>query len=234
MLKALTTAIQDFSYLFFPHNCLGCGTDVLGRDAMLCLQCLSNLPVTGFIQQPGNPVEKVFYGRVHLQHAGAAFYFTKQSVMQSLVFALKYKGNKDAGLYLGRLLGLQLAESGRFNAVDAIVPLPLNPKRERQRGYNQATVIAEGMQTEWNRQVLPKAVVRKHNTQTQTHKGRIERWQSMQDVFEVQDAAALQNKHILLVDDVVTTGASLEACAAPMLQVPGVTLSIATVAYTIL
>lgn len=234
MLKALTTALHDFSYLFFPHNCLGCGTDVLGRDAMLCLQCLSTLPVTGFIQQPGNPVEKIFYGRAQVQHAGAAFYFTKQSVMQNLVFALKYRGNKEAGLYLGKLLGRQIAESGRFNTVDAIVPLPLNPKRERQRGYNQAAIIAEGIQTEWNRPILTKAVARKQYTQTQTHKGRVERWQSMQDVFEVRDTAALENKHILLIDDVVTTGASLEACATPMLQVPGVTLSIATVAYTIL
>lgn len=234
MLKALTTALHDFSYLFFPHNCLGCGTDVLGRDAILCLPCLSNLPVTGFIQQPGNPVEKIFYGRVNIQQAGAAFYFTKQSVMQNLVFALKYKGNREAGLYLGRLLGQQIVESGRFDTVDAIVPLPLNPKRERQRGYNQAAIIAEGMQTEWNRPVLTQAVARKQYTQTQTHKGRVERSESMQNVFEVRDAAALQDKHILLVDDVVTTGASLEHCALPMLQVPGVTVSIATVAYTIL
>jgi len=234
MLKALTSALQDFSYLFFPHNCLGCGTDVLGRDALLCLQCLHNLPVTGFMQQPGNPVEKIFYGRAEVQHAGAAFYFTKQSVMQNLVFALKYKGNKEAGLYLGKLLGLQLAESGRFNTVDVIVPLPLNHKREKQRGYNQATVIAEGIQTEWNRPILTNAVARKMNTQTQTHKGRVERLQSMLNVFEVTDDAALQGRHILLVDDVVTTGASLEHCALPILQVPGVTLSIATVAYTIL
>jgi len=134
----------------------------------------------------------------------------------------------------GKLLGRQIAESGRFNTVDAIVPLPLNSKRERQRGYNQAAIIAEGIQTEWNRPILTKAVARKQYTQTQTHKGRVERWQSMQDVFEVRDTAALENKHILLIDDVVTTGASLEACATPMLQVPGVTLSIATVAYTIL
>lgn len=234
MLKALATALQDFSYLFFPHNCLGCGTDVLSRDAMLCLQCLNNLPVTGFIQKAGNPVEKIFYGRAQVQHAGAAFYFTKQSVIQNLVFALKYKGNKNAGLYLGKLLGQQIAESNRFNTVDAIVPLPLNIKRERQRGYNQAAIIAEGMQAACNWPILTKAVARKQYTQTQTHKGRVERWQSMQDVFEVADDEALKGKHILLVDDVVTTGASLEACAAPILLVPGATLSIATVAYTVL
>lgn len=226
--------MQSFSHVFFPHNCLGCGTDVLDGDAALCIQCFSNLPVTGFIQQPGNPVEKVFYGRTNIAAAGSAFYFTKDSVIQNLMVELKYRGNKQAGFYMGRLLGMQLAETQRFNTVDTIVPLPLNAKKERKRGYNQARVIAEGIQAEWNRPVLNNAVARKLFTNTQTQKGRIERWQTMQDVFEVKDTAALEGKHVLLVDDVVTTGASLEACAAPVLQVPGVTVSIATIAYTIL
>ena len=135
---------------------------------------------------------------------------------------------------MGTLLGMQLAEAERFATVDAIVPLPLNPKKEKKRGYNQAAVIAEGIQTVWAKPVINTAVARKLFTNTQTQKGRVERWQNMQDVFEVTDAAALEGKHILLVDDVVTTGASLEACAAPMLAVPGATISIATVAYTIL
>lgn len=234
MLKTLNTALQNFSHLFFPHNCLGCGTDVLNDDAVLCLQCFSNLPATGFMQQPGNPVEKSFYGRINVAAAGSAFYFTKGSVIQNLMVELKYRGNKQAGFYMGRLLGMQLAETERFNTVDAIVPLPLNEKKERKRGYNQAQLIAEGVQAEWNKPILNKAVIRKLFTDTQTQKGRIERWQTMQNIFTVRDSATLEGKHILLIDDVVTTGASLEACAQPMLQVPAVTVSIATVAYTIL
>jgi len=234
MLKTFTSALRDFSHLFFPHNCLGCGTDVLDNDAVLCLQCFSNLPVTGFMQQPNNPVEKIFYGRISVQSAGSAFYFTKESVIQNLMVELKYRGNKHAGNYIGRLLGMQLAETTRFDTVDVIVPLPLNAKKEKKRGYNQAQVIAEGIQAEWNKPILNNSVARKLFTNTQTQKGRIERWQNMQDVFEVKDSEALEGRHILLVDDVVTTGASLEACAAPILQVPGTILSIATVAYTIL
>jgi len=232
MLKTIITALSDFTHLFFPHNCLGCGSDVLANDAVLCLQCYSQLPETGFIQQPNNPVEKIFYGRTNIQAAGSAFYFTKESTIQYLMVELKYRGNKDAGYFMGKLLGMQLAATERFNTVDAIVPLPLNAKKERKRGYNQAVVIAEGIQAEWNRPILTKAIGRKIFTNTQTQKGRIERWENMQDVFEVTDAGALAGKHILLIDDVVTTGASLEACATPIIQVPGVILSVATVAYT--
>lgn len=232
MLKTITAAFNDFTHLFFPHNCLGCGSDVLANGAVLCMQCFSQLPDTGFIQQPNNPVEKIFYGRTNIQAAGSAFYFTKESMIRNLMVELKYRDNKEAGYFMGKLLGMQLAATERFNTVDAIVPLPLNAKKERKRGYNQAAVIAEGIQAEWSRSILTKAIGRKIFTNTQTQKGRIERWENMQDVFEVTDAGALAGKHILLIDDVVTTGASLEACAAPMLQVPGVTISIATVAYT--
>ncbi len=234
MLKTIATALNDLSHLFFPHNCLGCGSDVLDDDASLCIKCFSQLPETGFMQHAGNPVEKIFYGRIKVEAAGSAFYFTKDSTMQRLMIELKYRGNKNAGVYLGKLLGMQLAQSDTFSGVDMIVPLPLNPKKERKRGYNQALAIAEGIQTEWHKPINSKAVVRKLFTETQTQKGRVDRWQNMKDVFMVKDAEALQGKHILLVDDVITTGASLEACALPMLQVPGVRVSVATVAYTIL
>ncbi len=233
MLRTLTTALHDFSHLFFPHNCLGCSNDILQNDALLCVKCFEQLPETGFIQQPGNPVEKIFYGRIQMEHAGSVFYFTKGSLIQRMLIELKYRHSKEAGLYLGKLLGMELAASGRFDAVDAIIPLPLNPKKEKKRGYNQAMIIAEGINKEWKKPILKNAVVRKLFTDTQTKKGRVERLQNMEDVFIVKDAPALENKHLLLVDDVVTTGASLEACAAPILKIPGTKISIATVAYTI-
>jgi ComF family protein len=146
---------------------------------------------------------------------------------------MKYRNNKDIGVYMGKLLGRMLEQSERFSEVDIIVPLPLNPKREKKRGYNQATALCNGISEIWNKPVVEKVVIRKVFTETQTHKGRISRWQNMDGVFKVANPSAIQGKHILLIDDVVTTGATLEACGNEILKVPGTTLSIATLAYTI-
>jgi ComF family protein len=225
--------ISDFVHLFYPHVCTGCGSDILDHNHQLCLRCLSGLPVTHFFSQPANPVEKKFYGRLPLRNGGAAYFFTKDSLLQSIIYELKYNGNQEIGHYLGKLVGKQLFDSGRFSQIDALVPLPLNKRKEKKRGYNQATALCLGIASVWEKAVINNAVIRNVNTDTQTHRGRITRWENMEGVFSVVDASAIQNKHILLVDDVVTTGASLEACGAEILRVPGVTLSIATLAYTV-
>jgi ComF family protein len=230
---ALKEWSADFLHLFFPHNCTGCGSDVLENNHQLCLRCRSELPFTNFFAQPGNPVEQIFYGRLPVKNAAAGYFFTKDSLLQHLVMQLKYRGNQEIGVYMGKLLGNELLHSARFSEVDIIIPLPLNPKRERKRGYNQATAICTGIQHVWNRPVMEKAVYRTIFTETQTKKGRISRWQNMDGVFAVGNPAALQGKHILLVDDVVTTGATLEACGAEILKIPGTALSIAALAYTI-
>lgn len=233
MIKTLNTYTKDFLHLFFPQYCEGCGSDVVGEDQLLCLQCLARLPETGFLDFPGNPVEKIFYGRLQVHAAGAAFYFTKDSLVQHLVTRLKYHGNKEIGKYLGRITGRELAKCDRFSEIDYIIPLPLNAKRQQQRGYNQAAVITEGIASIIKKPVLHNTVERRHFTQTQTKKDRVHRWQSMQEVFAVKDALTLENKHVLLVDDIITTGATLEACGAELLKVPGLKLSIVTVAWTI-
>jgi ComF family protein len=229
----LQSSFNDLLHLFFPHICAGCGTDVLDQQQMLCLHCLNNLPATNFFAQPNNPVEQVFYGRIPVENAAAGYFFTKESLLQNLIIQLKYRGNKDIGFYLGRLLGHYLINSSRFSTVHALVPLPLNQRREKKRGYNQATALCNGMASVWNKPVINKNVIRKVYTETQTHKGRISRWENMDGIFAVKDAAELENKHILLVDDVVTTGATLEACGSEILKINGTTLSIATLAYTI-
>jgi ComF family protein len=220
-------------HLFFPHTCVGCGTDVIDHDQLLCLHCLNHLPATNFFNQPNNPVEQVFYGRIPVANAGAGYFFTKDSLLQNLIVQLKYKGNKQIGFYLGQLLGNFLIKCDRFKQVDGLVPLPLNPRREKNRGYNQATMLCNGISSVLKKPVIEKAVVRSVYTETQTHKGRISRWENMDGIFEVKNPSALENKHILLVDDVVTTGATLEACGSEILKVPGTTLSVATLAYTI-
>ncbi|GEO10927.1 hypothetical protein SAE01_34230 [Segetibacter aerophilus] len=153
-------------------------------------------------------------------------------MIEALVYELKYKGNKAVGLEMGKRLGTLLLSSP-YDEVDLIVPLPLNARRLKKRGYNQATILAEGIATVWDKPVVTDAVIRNVNTETQTHKGRVTRWENMDGVFAVAKPSLLQDKHILLVDDVVTTGASLEACGAEILKVPGTKLSIATLAYTI-
>ena len=225
--------INDFLHLFFPHNCIGCNTDVLNDDNIVCAECLEKLPVTGFISSANNPVEKIFYGRLNVQHAGSAFYFNEDSILKNIIVQLKYKSNQSAGIFLGKMLGTQLIQSKRFDDVDVIIPLPLNERKLYTRGYNQTLAIVHGITSVWNKAVITNAVERIAFTETQTHKDRIARWQTMQGVFEVTQPSLLSGKHILLVDDVVTTGATLEACGLAVLKVPGVKLSVATVACTI-
>src|SRR6266498_3377724 len=233
MIKSLYSHLNHFTHLFFPHVCEGCGTDILENGSLLCAECLLKLPQTNFIAEPDNPVEKIFYGRIKVEAAGSAFYFTKHSLLQHLIVQLKYRGNKDMGFYFGKLLGYQLVQSNRFNNIDAIIPLPLNRRKERKRGYNQAAIIAEGITSVWPKLVLKNNVQRMIFTETQTHKDRITRWQTMEGVFENIDKESLTNKHLLLIDDIVTTGATLEACGAKLLEIPGTKLSIVTVASTI-
>lgn len=230
---ALKPVLNNLLHLFFPHVCVGCGSDILDEKHLLCLRCVSDLPVTNFFDQPGNPVEGSFYGKIPVRNAGAAYFFTKNSLVETLVYELKYRGNKEIGFYLGRLMAGYLVNNKRFGNIDLLVPLPLNPKRQKKRGYNQATALCDGIASVWNMPVENKAVVRTINSETQTHRGRVERWQNMQGIFSVVEPELLKNKHILLVDDVVTTGASLEACGQEILRVPATTLSIATMAYTI-
>lgn len=232
-MSTFTSGISNFMHLFFPHVCVGCGSDVINTNHQLCLHCTADLPFTNFFSQPGNPVEKKFYGRVPLNNAGSAYFFTKDSLIESLIYELKYKGNKAVGHYMGLLLGNILQKSLRFQHIDMIVPLPLNAMRLKKRGYNQSTVLSEGISEVMGKPVVTDAVIRKVNTETQTHRGRITRWQNMDGVFALSDPSHLKDKHILLVDDVVTTGASLEACGAEILKVTGTRLSIATLAYTI-
>jgi ComF family protein len=217
---------DSFLHLFFPHVCAGCGSDLLNEESMLCIRCMADLPETNFQSHAGNPVEKIFWGRLQLTAATAAYYFTKESLMQQLVHEFKYKGNKELGLQMGRLLGKYLTQSGRFTA-DALVALPLFPVKERKRGFNQAAVLCDGMAEIMKIPVLRNVIVRPQHTETQTKKGRVERWRNMDGKFVVQDKQVIRNKHLLLVDDVITTGATLEACARELLKGEHTTVGVA-------
>ncbi len=217
-------------HLFFPNVCAGCGNDRMAGNTTLCLKCMDAMPETNFELHPGNPIEKKFWGRLQLANATAQYYFTRESMMQTLMHEFKYRGNKDLGLQLGKMMGDSLCRSRRFN-VDALIPLPLFDSKERRRGFNQATVLCEGIAENLKVPVLKGAIVRSTHTDTQTKKGRIDRWLNMEGRFVLNDASALAGKHVLLVDDVVTTGATLEACGAELLKSGNIQLSIATLCY---
>jgi ComF family protein len=215
-------------HLVFPHVCAGCGTDILSNQNQLCIFCHELLPKTCFHLHANNPIEKIFWGRLPLRHATAQYYFTKQSLMQRLMHRFKYKGDRDLGLFLGRLMGYQLMETNRFKDIDALVPLPLFPFKEWKRGYNQANLLCEGIAEIIQKPVLKNVIARRVHTESQTSKTRTERWQNMEGRFLLSDETSIKNQHLLLVDDVITTGATLEACGQEILNGEGVTLSIAT------
>ncbi len=221
---------DSFLHLLFPHICDGCGSDMLGKASSLCMRCMEAMPETNFELHADNPVEKKFWGRLPIQQATAQYYFTRESLMQHLMHQFKYKRNKELGNQLGQIMGESIKRSGRF-VVDALVPLPLFPAKEKRRGYNQATILCEGMAESLQVPVLKDVVIRSQHTDTQTQKGRIERWQNMEGKFVLAKPEAISNKNVLLIDDVVTTGATLEACGAELLKAENVRLSIAALCY---
>lgn len=219
---------ESLLHVVFPHVCDGCGNDLLNIESRLCIRCLSSLPETNFEMHANNPVEKDFWGRLPLVCASAHLYFTKESLVQRLMHQLKYKGNKELGLQLGRIMGNALRSSNRFGDIDALIPLPLFPSKEKKRGYNQAKVLCDGMAEVLNMPVLSEVITRPQHTETQTKKGRIERWKNIEGKFRLSDPEAIKNKNLLLVDDVVTTGATLEACGNELLTAENTRLSVAT------
>ena len=232
-MQARNLSIQSLLHLFFPHSCCGCGCDLLSENMVFCLYCEASMPLTRFEYFPGNPIEKIFWGRVEVIAASAYAYFTSGSAIQQSLHLLKYKGRKEVGHHLGLRMGAAIKHSGRFSDCEIIVPLPLYAEREKKRGYNQAKVIAESIAVELKIPVISGAVCRVKKTETQTHKSRIARWKNMETTFEIHNPKTIVNKHILLVDDVVTTGASLEACARVLLNIQGVRISICCLAHTV-
>jgi ComF family protein len=220
--------LSDLRHLFYPHICSGCGSDILSEDNLLCAKCFLNLPVTLYAQYKNNPIEKIFWGRIPVTAAHAEFYFAKESLIQHLIHQLKYKGNKEVGIFLGEMMGRTLLNSNRFNNINGLIPLPMFPDKERKRGYNQAAIICNGMSAVMNVPVLNNILIRRRLTETQTKKHRIERWENVEDSFAVKNESLVKGKHLLLIDDVITTGATLEASGNCLLKIPGVQLSIAT------
>jgi predicted amidophosphoribosyltransferase len=165
--------LNSLAHLFFPHICAGCGYDLPGTSNLICFRCMNKIPYTSFHLQSNNPVEKIFWGRVYIRHSMSLCYFTRQSLVQRLLHQLKYNGNKELGIYMGKLMGMALAESGRFADIDVLLPLPMHPEKEKRRGYNQARVLCEGIAGILQIPIAADLLVKQQSTATQTKKGKM-------------------------------------------------------------
>ena len=233
-LNRLQTYSAGFLHLFYPHICMHCGSEELSPETVLCEACEKNLPYTKFLAIENNKVEKIFWGRVPIQKAGASLFFTKDSIVQSLIFALKYKNQKKAGRLLGNIIGQDLLNSQRFKNIDCMIPIPLSKKKQRARGYNQALVICEGIQEKLPHiQILP-LVLKHKNVVSQTSKGRIQRTQLSPQSYAIIDRSQIAEKNVLVVDDVITTGATIESfCKYILNEARPHSISVVAAAYTI-
>lgn len=222
--------ISDFLHLFFPHYCTGCGQSLSPSEKILCIKCLNNLPETSFHLINDNPVAHLFIGRVAFHAATASYLFHKASVLQNIIHGFKYKGRKDVAYFMGRQMGKLIKASFYVKDIEGIVPVPLYDLKERKRGYNQAALLARGISEICHYPVLEGTLKRRAQTATQTHLNRLERWENVKNAFKVIKPEMLQGKHVLLVDDVITTGATMEACAQRLIEIPGVEVSMAALA----
>jgi len=222
--------IDDFISLLFPRICAACGNSLWKQEETVCLSCEFHLPRTNFHLSLENLVSRLFWGRVNLESAAAYLYFNKGNKVQRLIHQLKYKERRDIGIYFGRQYGQHLRYSPFFQTVQLIVPVPLHTKKLMQRGYNQSEQFAIGLGESMKIPVDPDAICRRKETETQTKKSRFRRWQNVADVFEVKDPGSLAMKHVLLVDDVITTGATLESCIRALSSIHGIRISVATIA----
>lgn len=224
---------ENLLHLFFPHCCAACGTDLPDARQSICIRCRAQLPYTDYPLHYDNPVEQIFWGRLPVRAACSILYFTKRSMLQQLLHRLKYGGQESLGHALGQLMGHAMNLTERFNGIDLLVPLPLHPRRERKRGYNQAGLLCHGMQEVLDIKVGRKLLIREESTKTQTQKTRTERWMSMQGKFRCIHPESLKGKRVALIDDVITTGASVESCGQVILDSGARSLDIITLAYTL-
>ena len=226
--------LDDFISLIFPRICACCGNSLWKHEERICHSCDFRLPRTDFHLAAENPVTRLFWGRVPVEAACACLYFNKGNRVQRLVHQLKYKGRKDIGIWLGAQYGHELCKSPLFSDLDAIIPVPLHKKRYMQRGYNQSEQFATGLGGPMNLPVVIHLLIRSRATETQTRKSRFSRYQNVHDIFEVRDPEYYRGKHLLLVDDVITTGSTLESSVLAMMAIPEVKISIACIAAAML
>lgn len=222
--------LSSFLSLLFPRCCVVCGRPLAKGEECLCTMCNINLPRTDYHLREDNPVEKLFWGKIPLERATSFFFYRKGSDFRQILHQLKYGGQKGIGAIMGRYMAAELLESGFFEGVDVILPVPLHKKKQQIRGYNQSEWIARGIAAVTGIPIDTESVVRRKNTETQTRKSSLERWENVEGIFELHHAESLTGKHILIVDDVLTTGATTVECASCLTDIEGIRISVLTLA----
>lgn len=223
--------LEDLFSLFFPDLCLGCNQPLVKGEKILCSLCQFHLPRTHYQFDIDNPLARVFWGRVKVEAAASWCFFQKGNNVQQLLHQLKYNRRFDIGIYCGESFGAELRRSPLFNDIDAIVPVPLHPVKKRKRGYNQSELFGLGLSRTMDAILIPDVLVRETNSSTQTKKTRYNRWENVENIFRLERREAIIRKNLLLVDDVITTGATLEACARELLKAEGTKIWIASIAF---
>lgn len=224
--------LEDFVSLFYPRYCRGCLNSLAKGEELLCTECLLEMPKSYYHLLQENPFFLKFRGRLPVQRVMTLYKFVKESRVQQVLHALKYRQQPELGEMLGRVYGKDLVEADYRNAFDLIIPVPLHPSRRRIRGYNQSEEFGKGLSTILDAPCDDTYMARSAKTETQTHKSKLSRWENVEKIFRVVNPKPIAEKRVLLVDDVVTTGATLEACGRAILNAGCKELSIACIAAT--
>jgi ComF family protein len=224
---------DDFISLLFPRLCYACGSHLLRNENLICTQCYISIPRTNYHLTSENPVAQLFWGRCRISKAAAFSFYSKGSRIRKLIHKLKYEGVKEIGYELGRIYGLALMNSGFTDDMDIIIPVPLHHSKQRKRGFNQSEYISRGVAEVTGLQLDIRTLVRIRASDTQTKRSRYERWENVEGIFAITDSQRIEGKHILLVDDVITTGSTLDACATELLKIGNVKVSIVAIAVSV-
>lgn len=224
---------DDFISLLFPRLCYACGNHLLRNENLICTECFVVIPRTNYHYKEDNPVAQLFWGRCVIEKAAAFSYYNKGSRIGNLIHNLKYKGIREVGHELGRIYGLTLKASGFTKDIDLIIPVPLHPTKERIRGFNQSETISMGIAAATLLPVDVKTLARIMASPTQTKRSRYERWTNVEGIFKVTDSQTIIGKHVLLVDDVITTGSTIESCTNELLKIEGVKVSVVALAFAV-
>jgi ComF family protein len=224
---------DDFISLLFPRLCYACGNHLLRNENLICTECYVVIPRTNYHLQPENPLSQLFWGRCQIEKTGAFSFYNKGSRIRNLIHNLKYKGIKEIGFELGRIYGLTLKSSGFTNGIDLIIPVPLHPAKKRSRGFNQSDLISSGISDSTGLPVVTNSLSRIKASVTQTRRSRYDRWTNVENIFTIIDTDIIRGRHVLLVDDVITTGSTVESCTNELLRVEGVKVSVVALAFAV-
>jgi ComF family protein len=225
---------DDFLSLLFPRLCYACGNHLLRNEKLICTECFVLMPRTNYHLDENNAVAQLFWGRCKIEKAAVFSFYNRGSRIRNLVHNLKYKGIKEIGFELGKIYGSVLYDSGFTSGIDLIIPVPLHPSKKRQRGFNQSDIISAGLSQAAGLPVDVKILQRKVRSGTQTRKSRYERWANVEGIFNITDPQRLEGRHILLVDDVITTGSTIESCVNELLKIDGVKVSVVALAVAVM